>query len=208
MDDFPSNSRRPANPPVEQKKVEPVAVGSVIHRKKSLGRRLRETFFRGEGGVLTYLVLEVVVPALQDLVIQSVTQGVERAVGRPIRTGNPPYRSIPQRPHVNYSTPSIVRSPAVSAPQYRVNPTPPPSSVEIGEIIVDTQITAEIVLEKLKDIVEQYQVASVADLKGIIGESPSTTDHKWGWNEDTANFGIRRVRAGWLLVIPDPIDLR
>jgi hypothetical protein len=78
---------------------------------------------------------------------------------------------------------------------------------QLGEVILDTKIEAETVAEKLYDIIEKYGHVTVADLNDLIGETSQYTDHKYGWT-DLRGLDIRRIREGYLLILPDPEDLR
>lgn len=222
MENFPGNSRRPLShvpsgqttPPAEDKKFEPVVTGKVIHRKKPLGRRLRDLFFAGEGGVLSYLTQEVLIPAIRDTVADFVIQGIEKAAyGRVIspRRTSPTFRgSTPTRPPISYNRPStIVRSPlnpSVPAPIRQQLTQVSPLNLE--EVIVPTQFEGEIIFEKLYEAIEEYGAATVAHFKELLGETAVYTDHKWGWTAEDSEFSIRRVREGFLLIIPNPVDLR
>ena len=212
MDQFPGNSRRSVNraaepePEVEQPKLAPVVEGKVIRRKKPLGRRFINTFFAGDG-VLGYLGKEVLLPALQNLITDFVTQGVNRAVygdAAPPRTSN---RGAASRTHVSYNQPtSIIRPGTQSAAPTRraVNG---PSAFDIGDVIVGTKIEADMIAEKLYETVEEYGAATVANLNDLIGQTSAYTDHKWGWT-DLERMSINRVREGYLIKLPDPEDLR
>src|SRR4051812_15833764 len=99
MDDFPGNSRtnqpqKPSiiggiptnNPQPDEPKLESVVTGRVIIRKKSLGRRMKETLFSSDSnGIIGYLWREVLVPALQDTATSMVQQGIEKAVYGEVR---------------------------------------------------------------------------------------------------------------------------
>jgi hypothetical protein len=223
MDSFPGNSRRPLNsqqpqepnsPPAVEKKLASVVTGKVIRRKKPIGRRILDVF-AGEGGVLSYLLREVLVPAIRDTAADFVIQGIEKAAYGEVRTNRRTsggYRgsSAPPR-HISYDRPtSIIRSPlnsSVPAPSRRALPATAPMDTQ--EIIVDDQITAQVILERLYETIEEYGVATVANLKELLGETAVYTDHKWGWREDAvAVFNMKRIREGYLLIIPDPVDLR
>jgi hypothetical protein len=220
-ENFPSNSRRASQPPVnnsippqptEEPKLEKVITGPVIKRKKPLGRRIRETLFSGDSGVFVYLTREVLIPAFQTLVTDMVTQGIERAVYGEVRTHRRPggYRgnSVP-RTHISYDRPStIVRGgPAGPTVPTRRPLLPQTPANDVEEIILDTDFAAKMVAEKLYETIQDYGTATVANLKELLGETAAYTDHKWGWQEG-AEFHVRRVREGYLLIIPDPIDLR
>lgn len=214
MDEFPGNSRRAVDrsqkpEPVEPEKVklDKVVTGIVVRRKKPLGRRLRETFFVGDG-VLGYLGKEVLLPALQNLLIDGVTQGIEKAVYGEVRTQRGmSYQGSPaSRTHISYNRPSsIIRQSEPTAPARRV--VAQPSAFNIGEVVVESKIEAQVIYDKLVETVEEYGAATVAHFNDLIGQTSAWTDHKYGWT-DLEKFRIVRVREGWLIELPDPEDLR
>jgi hypothetical protein len=212
MESFPSNSHRPVNPivPATQgekpaAKLEPVVTGTVIKRKKSIGRRIKDTFFSGTtDGVLGYLLRDVLVPALQDMTIDMVKQGIEKAVYGDVRSPRSSARgsSLP-RPHISYDRQSsIVRNqPAARRPVTQ------PSAFQVGEIILESHVQAEAVAEKLYETIEEYGAVTVANLNELIGQSSAYTDHKWGWT-DLSHLTTKRIREGYLMILPEPEDLR
>lgn len=224
LPDFPSNSRRPSDesgqnrPQSEETKLAKVeGIGKVVRRKKSLGRRLLETFFSGKDGVFRYLLDDVLIPALQDTATDVVKQGIEKAVYGEVRTprrttlrGSSSIQSRAQTHHVGYdrviSQNTVVRPTQISSGPMR-RPVTQPSSVDLGDIVLDTEFAATMIAEKLYEVLQEYPVATVANLKELLGESPTTMDHRWGWTEG-AEFRVRRIRDGFLLEYPQPEDLR
>lgn len=81
-----------------------------------------------------------------------------------------------------------------------------PSS-EVRDVFCETRIDADLILERLGDVIEKYEWATVADLKTMMDESPSTTDNNWGW-DDVSHARIERTRDGYVIVLPRPEDLR
>lgn len=224
LEDLPSNSRRPAIEPArsaapsEEPKLTPVeGIGKVVRRRKSFARRLLDTFFRGNDGVFRYLFNDVLIPALQDTATDMVKQGIEKAVYGEVRTpprrptvrGASPY-PITRGPHVSYdqrmNQNTIIRGPQMSAnsPQRPVRQT---SFIDLGDIVLDTEFAATMIAEKLYEVLQEYPVATVANLKELLGETATTMDHRWGWTEG-AEFRVRRIRDGFLLEYPQPEDLR
>lgn len=216
MDQFPSNSHRPSperkespSPDNKDKSLEPIVTGKVVRRKKSLGRRIKEMFFSGDtDSVVGYLVRDVLIPAVQATVTDMITQGVEKAVYGNARS--PRTRPTPGRTHISYdrygsSRPSPVAGRTPTTPSDR-RPARP-SAFQLGEVILENRIEADAVAEKMYEIVQEYGVATVGDLNSLIGQTSSYTDHKWGW-DNLHGLDIRRVREGYLLILPEPEDLR
>ena len=211
MDQFPSNSnfeqtRREPKVKAEakpEKKVESVVTGRVLRKKTSLGRRFLNTFVAGDGqGVWHYVLLDVVVPAVKDVIADAVSQGVERMIFGEARSTS---RRTGQRPsgssgYVSYNRFSSPRRDTVSSPilsrQAR-------ATHNFDEIILATRAEAGEVIDRLVELVAQYEQATLGDLYSLIGVTGEFTDEKWGW-VDLETAGIRRVSGGYLLVLPRP----
>jgi hypothetical protein len=209
VDNYPGNSRRvvkvntePSEKP-EEKKIESVVKGEVIRRKKPLGKRFLDTFIGGDAkGVAGYVLLEVLLPAAKDAVADAFSQGIEkmlfgeaRSTGR--RTGTRPGTGYTS--YNRFAQSSRREDPRTISRQSRARH-------EFDEIILQTRVEAEEVIERLFDLVSQYEQATVADLYELVGVTGNYTDHKWGWTDIQ---GIRAVRitGGYLLDLPRPIAL-
>jgi hypothetical protein len=211
MTDYPSNSQRPrkaisAEPtprPAERPEVKKVVEGEIVVRKKSLGKRFRDTFLAEDGMTIReYVTDELIIPAVRDLIYDITIGSVERALfrdGRPSRS-----RSIrPSLPGgaVRYDLA------ARNAVGRREDPRPPVSrrsrtSQDFSEeVVFDTRVDAEAVLTGMYDILEQYNEVKLSDFFELIGRSSNYVDERYGW---TNLFGSRpvRTRHGWLLDLP------
>lgn len=217
MDDFPSNSRttritnseKTTRPSVEEIKLEPVVTGKVLRRKKSLGRRLKETFFSGDSSsVFGYLLREVLIPALQATATDMVTQGIEKAVYGEVRTHRSSVRGTGlNRPHISYDRQSTINRSTTGSSITPRRPVSQPSAFDIGEVILGSKIETQVVMDKLYETIEEYGAATVANLNELIGQTSQYTDHKWGWT-DLSAMTAKPIREGYLLILPDPEDLR
>jgi hypothetical protein len=221
MDDFPSNSRTPRGPlnkpsvdPSSEKvtegpKLDPVITGKVVRRKPPLGRRIMSTFFSGDSNsVIGYLARDVLLPALQNLVTDFVTQGIEKAVYGETRTPSRTARgNTAPRAYHSYSGYSGVVQRSNQAPPPARRPVRDPSSVEIDDIIVETQFEATNIVDTLYETLQEYGVVKVAQLYELIGQTAMVTDHKWGWT-NLDDLSARRVRGGYLLLIPPVESIR
>lgn len=219
-DEFPGNSQssRPSerpkttidsdDQPKRAKPTTPVVTGVVTRKKKGFGEKLKETFIGGGEGesVFGYLVKEVVVPAIQDLAVDFVKKGIDKAVfgddrGSSSRSSRSTVSS-PRTTHVSYDRPgaSSRSSSSRRASSRR-------SSTDIGIIILERKVEAEMVLDRMQEIIDDYNEVTVADLYDALNQSSNYTDNKFGWdNLDGAD--IRRVREGWQLILEEPEALR
>lgn len=218
---FPPNSHKskeslraePAQ--AEQKpKVQRVVTTPVRRRKKPLGKRMKELFLGSDSiSVKEYIVQDVVVPAIKDMVSDAVSGGVERVLfgdSAPHRRRyhSPGPSSNRGRVYTNYqgysSRDARDRPPFQSDRRRR--------SVEMRErrrfddILLATRAEGEDVLRRLYDLIETYEAATVSDLYEMLGISRRPTDDNWGWTH-LHNSQVRRTSGGYLLDIPDPEPL-
>lgn len=205
--DFPSNSQNsaPKPTPVQKEKVEKVVQGKVVQRKKPLGKRFTEFFVGGDArDAGSFVVLEVLLPALRNMVADSVQMYTEKALWGEVRS----------RPrsgglvggllggNTNYNK--------VSAPGWRADPRDPRAArrnaLEMDEIIVETRVEAEHVLDSMVRLLQKYEQVTVSDVHDLLGTTAAYTDNKWGW-VDLRGADIRPVREGYLIKLPQPDSL-
>lgn len=207
MENFPGNSKNPIGdnkPPKPEKVIETVVTTPAVIRQKSFGRQLKG-IFQGSRfkAAANYVVNEVLVPAFLNMFVDSVSRGAER-----FAYGDAPRRRYETgRPRVRYDSPPE----RYSRPANRgMLPDQPPLSgvprrrQDIGDIVIYSREEAERVIERLNDIIDQYDVATVGDLHSLV-ELPSTyVDEKWGWR--VLNYAsVRQIREGFLLDLP-PVE--
>lgn len=207
MDNYPSNSRVTANEEPDAKKVESVVTSEVSRRKKPWGKRLTETLVGGDiSDVSSYVVLQVLVPAAKDMISDALSQAVDRMLfgeSRPSsRRGSRPSGTTG---YVSYNRMTQSKPASSGLNEFSRRPERR-SSHEFDDIILATRPEAEVVMERMDDIVNQYQQATVADLLQLVGVSSNHVDHKWGWS-DVHDFQIRKIREGYLLDLPKPDPL-
>jgi len=210
MENYPGNRQRdiPAQAPEPEKKIEKVIEGEVIRRKKPLGRRISETFVKGDAqSVGQYVMFEVLLPALKDTIADVTSQGVERMLfGEARSTSRRTGRRPGTNPYVQYDRFSSQndrgRKQEKEYPSRRAR-----ASHDFDEIILATRAEAEEVISRLFDLVSKYDTASVRDLYELVGAEARFTDDKWGWT-DLRGSGVTRVRGGYLLDLPptEPLD--
>ncbi len=199
--DFPSNSNNEPSEEVQKpENIKKVITGTATVRKGGLGRKILETF-KGEDAdsVGRYILFDVALPALKDLISDMVKGGVDRALygsGAPLRSS-----SSTTRTHTSYS--KIGDSKKSGRALNRRDR----ASHNFKEIIVDTRREGEAVIEKLQLIIEEYNVASVADFYELVDITGSFQDNKWGWS-DIKSARVSHIREGYLIEMPqpDPLD--
>lgn len=206
--DFPGNSQNPVGKSkplqkqeVVKKEVVKVVSGPVVERKKPLGQRIKNIFFGGEFKNATrYIASDVLLPAFRNMVVDATSKGVERMI---YGDASPRRRADYGRTRVQYNAP--VDRDRYSRPKANL-PDQANSSrrQDIGDIILISREEAELVVERMSDIIDKYDVASVADFYDLVGLPTTFIDNKWGWT-DMQYVDIRQVREGYVIVLP-PIE--
>ena len=211
--DFPGNSNSAKAPsqeaPPVKKVVESVVTTPVIQQKKSIASRFRSIFFDGQIKTASrYIFSDVVLPSVKNLIVDATSKGVERVIygDRAPRRG---YSHEAGRPRVSYN--QMSRYPGYPS---GILPDQPPRPLmqsrrtyEVSDIILASKEEAELVLERLNDIVDQYNVASVADLHDLVGLPTVHTDNKRGWMS-LAYSSVKQVRQGFLIDLPPAEDIQ
>jgi hypothetical protein len=206
---FPGNSKRPDPQKPEDKKVERVTTSEVLSKKKSLSARFGHVIFGGDTkSVVEYVVTQVLLPQAREMITEAVAQGFERLVygetrgsgyrpgGRP-STDRTPYNRYAQRG--NNPIGRAMR-------EERQAPTVLGSMRRIEDMVFATRLEADEVLRRMYDVVEKYDFVTLNDLYTMVGWTANHVDTKWGW-DSLQSSDIRRVREGYLLILPQPISL-
>jgi len=202
--DFPPNSVSSKSKPQDAKKIEQVVENGVSRRRKSLRKQFKDTFVAGDARTATrYMMFEVVLPAARDMIVEAMHQGMEKLIfGDSRRRGATPPQAGPTG-HISYNR--YGASAMRGGPQRAIS-RQARGRHDFDEIILDNRAEAEEVIDRLFNLVSQYDSATVADLYELVGLSATHTDHKWGWT-DLMGAGVSRIRGGYLLDLPEPEPL-
>lgn len=200
-------SEFPPNSEAAKKNIERVTKSDVTRKKKSLRKQFSETFVAGDmKTAVRYVMFDVLLPAAKDMVVEAGSAGIEKLIfgDSRRRRGAPPPQSGPTG-YVSYNRYSGPMTSGLNAAQ-RVMSRQSRAKHDFDEIVLDSRVEAEEVIDRLFDLVSRYESATVADLYELVGLSSSHTDHKWGWT-DVRGSGVSRIRDGYLLDLPDPEPL-
>lgn len=192
MAEYKSNSYR-SKEQTSDKKVEKVISGNAKVKKRSaLSDDIQN--------IKSYVVMDVLIPAAKKAISDIVTNGIDMILypggnGRPKRSN---------ANHVSYRSYYDNRD---RDRRYDPETRSRRSSYSYDDIIIDTRAEAEEVLERMDELLDTYNVVSVADLYDLVGISCSYTDNKYGWT-NLRNAEVIRVRDGYFLKLPKagPID--
>lgn len=205
--EFPPNSKAAQEGAREApKKVERVTSGEATRRRKPLGKQFKQTFLGGDPrSALDYAIVHVLVPAFKDMLVDAGQTVIEKVImgDSRRRRGGPP--SGPSG-YVNYRGMSGAARPDDRPPM------PNPSRRararhDFDDIVLPSRVEAEEVIDRLFDLINRYEAATVADLYELTGIQSAHTDIKWGWTALPGANASRLRTGGYLLNLPDPEPL-
>ena len=202
MAEYKPNSNRAKAESKEQereKKVEKVVTGKVITRKKSALSKFADEFISEDAkNVKSYVLGEVLIPAIKKAVLDIVTDGINIILYGGAGKGGK--RSTADRvSYRNYYD--------GSSRSYRDDRTTSIQRYSYDDIVLNSRGEAEDVLTRMDELMETYGLVRVADLYDLVGITGNYTDNKYGWT-NIRNAEIVRVRDGYMIKMPRavPID--
>ena len=208
---YPSNSHADRHGTAPKEKTEPekpTQIAQAVQRKKTVGRRIMESFTGDDAqSVGSYLLFDVFIPAAKNFLMDAASQGVERILFGDSRPRSSSSRSGYTN-YSNYSRPSSP-TPRISYAGARDRDEPRMGAhhtFDFNDILLPTRGDAEAVLDELRGQLMKYDVATVSDLYHMVGLSSEFTYDKWGWN-NLEQARIAMTRHGYILDLPRPEPL-
>ncbi|MET0466309.1 MAG: hypothetical protein ABW007_24335 [Chitinophagaceae bacterium] len=192
------------------KQIVKVVTGEVSLKPESVGRKFKKIFFGGDLKTSAkFVAADVMLPAFRNLLLDAIINGA-----RGVIHGDTTYRqrSPEYRPTVNYSNPirrsmTMYRDSRDRRPYLPDQPHPyrNQGNVDRSDIIFEKKSDAELVVERLIDIVDKFEVASLADYYDLCGVPSSHVDNKWGWTY-LNKVDINSNRDGFYIELP-PLEV-
>lgn len=214
MQELPGNSHaKNPGPKAEPdaKRVEKIELtGKVSVKKRSFGKRLRESLFPGHAETVgEYLIWDVLIPSSKDVIADMATTFFERMLFGEARPGR---RPMQQRgmggntSHVSYNRMSTGQPQQVIRQEPR-QPAPQAGARELDYIMFETRIEGEAVLAGMHDTVGRYQACTIADMYDLVGLTGDYTASDWGWTNLEGVTVERARRGGYFINLPEPIRM-
>lgn len=193
MDEYKPNSNRSKemennHEPLPERRAEKVVSGSVKQRKKSGLSKAGSIFMPGDvDSVKSYILMDVLVPSIKRAISDIVCNGINMLLGEPNRgkngspAGRVAYRQYYRQDDRDYNRPR-------AQAQYSYD-----------DIEFDNRGDAEEVLYRMEELLDRFDVVSVADLFDLAGVSSNYTDNKYGWT-DLRSARVERVSGGGYII--------
>lgn len=183
-----------------ERKVNKVVKGKAKTKKNEM-RRFTDSFISEDAAnVKSYILMDVLVPAIKKAVSDIVTDGIDMILyggsggrdGKRRSSGNKiSYRSYYDDRHAD---PRDRDSRARSRFDY-------------DDIVFETRGEAELVREQMVEMIDRYGFVTVADMYDMADLTAPYTSNKYGWTNVRSAEAVR-VRDGYILKLPKamPID--
>lgn len=186
----------------QKKKIEKVISGKATLQKKSLSRRFIETFFTGDAkDVKSYLIFDVLIPAIKETMSSLITKGAEMML----------FGEATSRSSKSSSGGTYVSYGGQYRKESRERLTPSRQNRmahRFDDVKFESRADAEQVIDILTEFIDLYGQATIGDFYDAVGITPEWTDDVdvFGWT-DIRDVRVSRVRDGYILELPKCIKL-
>lgn len=190
----------------EEKIITPIVEGRVIVRKKGAFSKIRDFFAHEDSqSIGEYVLMDVALPAVRDLIFEMINAGAEKTLYPDTVSRGDYSRRSSRTPYDRISTEKARRGGDSRDPRSRMSAVGRKTH-NFKEVILEDRAEAEEVLTDMYGLLDRFQMVTVADVYGLVGEDSDFIDSKWGWtNLDGAKAS--RVRGGYMLILPPTEEL-
>lgn len=197
-----------------EKKVEAIeGLGEVVVKKPGLGKRFKNTFFGGDAKTTAKDVwTSVVVPMLQNTMLDAIQQGSEKMIVGQVRSRSSMGGTLPNLLGLGHQAYNRMYQsgpmPGNLAPlqQQQQLQRQQKATHDFSNFVVESRAGAETVVDRMYDLLSREGMVTVADFMDLLGEPADYTMQKWGW-VDLRGSQVVRVPQGYLLDLPRPVVL-
>ena len=196
---LPSNSNaskkkeQVTNTVPEGKRTNKVVTGKVKTKRNEV-RRFKDTFIAEDThNVKDYVVNDLVIPTIKNLVVDLVQNSVEMLIlggRRGTRNGRSTTDTVSFRDYGRYSRNDRYSEPRSSRRNF-----------DYDDIVFSTRADAESVLDQMQFILDKYQIVRVADLYDMCELTAPFTSNNYGWTS-LARARVSQVRGGYIIELP------
>lgn len=198
---YPANSnasKQEVKAVPEEKRATKVVKGNVRTKPNEV-RKLADVFISEDiNNVKSYILMDVLVPAIKKAVADIVTNGVEMIL----------YGSTSNRRNSSSGSKVSYRNYYDSRDDRRDDRggSRTRSGLDYDDFVFDSRGEAEAVLSQMGDIIERFKYVTVADLYDMVDKVPPFTANKYGWTS-IRNADVVRDRDGYRLKLPRAMQI-
>ena len=200
MTEYKGNSHKLKEETKREKVIKQVAKGKVQTRKETkLGSIISKFIVSDLRTVSEYVVKDILIPSAKRTLGEMLNNGIDMMLYGEVK----PKRRSTSSSRVSYDSyydrddRTIRRDSNIGR-----------ARTSSHDVLLETRVEAEEVLNTLDDLIDQYGVVSVADLYDLVGlTSTNYTDNKYGWT-DLRHAEVRRDRDGYLLRMPKATPIK
>lgn len=181
---------------VPEKRVEKITSGVVTTQKKSGASKIADVFVSEDiSSVKSYVISDVIIPAVKKLVYDIVTDGVDMILygesGRGRRGDN---RSTSKISYSNFYDQRDKNRFSSDDPRSV-------SRIDYEDLVFQSRGDAENVRIGMIESIERYGYVTIADMYDMAGKTAPYTAQKYGWM-NVSSASVVRVRDGYKLKLP------
>ncbi len=188
----------------EKKKVTQVVNTSGKTKKKGLVRRFSNLMISEDvGDVKTYLLVDVLIPGVKDIIYDMFTGGIERLLftDDTRRSSNKRGTNYSRN---NYTSKGYHRGGRDD--RDRDDERSGVKSNTFEEIYLDSKNDAITLIESMQDLVDEYDAVTILDYSNLVGIDVSYSLDNYGWTDVDYLSPIRK-REGYIVGLKRPVRL-
>lgn len=185
-------------PPSTAKNLKPVAKASA--KKKSRFEKAAKSVSAVDGASMkNFVVDEVLIPTFKDTFFRIITDGLSLILFGSTGNARSSNRFAGGGARVSYNG----YWNGGTRPESRADRYSRRRSVEPEEVLIfPSRADAEAVIDTLADVIDQYGVATMADLYDLAQVTAPYTYNRYGWRS-VQGFDVRHSRDGWVIIYPN-----
>lgn len=188
-----------------EERLEPIVKKSdVIVKKEGIGKKVKKAFISDDAkDVTSYIIFDVIVPGIKDGIFAT----LERMFygGSSYSSRRDDRDSYYGRERTSYSS-YYKKGRDRRDHYYDDDDRDHRERVDYRRIVLKRREDAENIVRTLRDYIHDYDSVSVARLLDLVDEPGVYTDNNYGWTRES-DIGMKRVRDGYLIDVPEARDL-
>lgn len=190
--------------PAESRVVNPVAHAKASEGKKTLGMKFRDSFTGSDGRTLgETLWHDLAVPTFKELLFNTLTEGARQTL---FGVTGGPARPVGGSAIGSRGYHKIYGQPATATPAAREVARGALPTQEYAMLLFDDRGSAEVVLDALSALVDEYGSATVADYYALSGRTADYTATVVGW-KSLGGAKPKYTNEGYILDLPRAVTL-